>query len=135
MGAVCRGCRRCGRACAGSRDCGAVGQAGFELGEPVQALGGGVGDPGQDRAEDLVLPPGNRPGEADQLGDVVVAGAPVVEGEEPVPDVALTWRGAGDAGAQVQGGAEFFLGDPGGGDLLPGQVAAQDVRDLGELGG
>ena len=57
--------------------------------EPVQAFGGGVRDPGQDRADDLVLPPGDRPGEAEQLGDVVVLGAPVVEGEEPVPDVAL----------------------------------------------
>src|ERR1700729_3294678 len=60
-----------------------VGEAGLKLGEPVQALGGRVRDAGQDRADDLVLPPGNRPGEADQLGDVVVAGAPVVEREEP----------------------------------------------------
>ena len=58
-----------------------------------------------------------------------------VEGEEPVPDVALARRGAGDAGAQVQRVTEFLLGDPGGGDLLPGRVAAQDARDLGELGG
>ena len=71
-----------------------------------------VRDAGQDRADDLVLPPGYRPGEAEQLGDVVVAGAPVVEGEEPVPDVALARDRAGGAGAQVQGVAEFLLADP-----------------------
>src|SRR5271166_5395814 len=64
----------------------AVGEAGFELGEPVEALGGGVRDPGQDRADDLVFPPGDRLREAEQFGDVVVLGAPVVEGGQPVPD-------------------------------------------------
>ncbi len=110
-------------------------EAGFEFGEPVQAFGGGVRDPGQDRADDLVLPPGDGPREAEQLGDVVVAGTPVVEGGQPVPDVALARLGAGDAGAQVQGVAEFLLGDPGGGDVLPGRVRLQDAGDLGELDG
>jgi hypothetical protein len=34
--------------------------------------------------------------------DVIVLGAPVVEGEQPIPGVALAGRGAGDAGTQVQ---------------------------------
>jgi hypothetical protein len=86
-----------------------AGQASLESGEPVQALGGRVRDPGQDRADDLVLPPGYRPGQAGHLGDVVVAGAPVVEGEEPAPDVTLARDRTGDAGAQVRRVTEFSL--------------------------
>jgi hypothetical protein len=37
-------------------------------------------------------------------GDVVVLGAPVVEGEEPVPDVALARARAGDTGARASPG-------------------------------
>jgi hypothetical protein len=69
-------------------------QAGFELGEPVAALGGGVRDPGQDRGDDLVFPSGYSPGQGEQLGRVIVAGAPVVEGEESAADVSLAGGGA-----------------------------------------
>jgi hypothetical protein len=31
-----------------------------------------------------------------------VLGAPVVEGEQPVPDLAFAWDGAGDPGPQVE---------------------------------
>ena len=41
------------------------------------------------RADDLVFLAADRLGQADQLGDVVVAGAPEIEGEQPVPHVAL----------------------------------------------
>ena len=59
----------------------------------------------------------------------------VVEGVEPVADIALARRGAGNAGAHVQRVAEFLFADPGGGDLLPGRARLQDAADLGELGG
>ena len=59
--------------------------------------------------------------------------APVVEGEEPVPDVPLAWDRAVDAGAEVPGVAEFLLPDPGGADLLPGRIGLQGADDLGEL--
>ena len=71
----------------------AVGEAGLELGEAVEALGGGVGDAGQDGGDDLVFPAGDRAREAEQLGDVLVLRAPVVEGEQPVADLPLA-RGA-----------------------------------------
>jgi hypothetical protein len=43
--------------------------------------------------------------------------------------------GPGNAGAEVQRGAQFLLRDPGQGDLLPGLVGAAGLDDLGELGG
>src|SRR6266567_3209856 len=60
-----------------------------ELGDPVQGFGPGVAHPGQDRAGDLVLPAGDGPGQGDQLGNVVVLRAPVVEGGGPAADVPL----------------------------------------------
>jgi hypothetical protein len=45
------------------------------LGDPVEALGRGVGDAGRDCGDDLVLPAGDRRCEGDQLGDVLVLGA------------------------------------------------------------
>jgi hypothetical protein len=54
-----------------------VRQAGLELGEPVQALRCGVGDPGDHRSDDLVFPAGDGPGQREELGDVVVLAAPV----------------------------------------------------------
>ena len=60
-------------------------------------------------------------------------GAPVIEGKEPVADLALAWGGAGHPGPQVQRVAELFLADPGGGDLLPVPVTVQGVQDLSEL--
>src|SRR5712691_3271194 len=87
---------------------------------PAAAAGAGGADP---------------PGEGEQLGDVVVPGAPVVAAEQPAADVALAGGGAGDAGAQVQGVAELLLSDPGGQDLLPVPAAAEGVHDLGELEG
>jgi hypothetical protein len=41
---------------------------GLELRDPVQALSRGVGDAGQDRADDLVFPAGYRPRQAEQFG-------------------------------------------------------------------
>jgi hypothetical protein len=67
----------------------AVGHAGSGLGDAVEAFGGGVGDAGQDRGGDLALPAGDRAGESGQFGDVLVLGAPVAEGEEPVSDLPL----------------------------------------------
>ena len=67
----------------------AVGVAGFELGDAVEAFGAGVGHAGQDGGDDLVLPAGDGTGEGGQLGDLLVLGAPVVEGKEPVPDLPL----------------------------------------------
>lgn len=83
--------------------------AGFELGDAVEAFGAGVGHPGQDGGDDLVLPAGDGGGERNQLGDLLVLGAPVVEGKEPVPDLAFAGDRAGDAAAEVQGAAEFLL--------------------------
>jgi hypothetical protein len=107
--------------------------AGFELGKPVQALSGGVRHPGDHRGGDLVLPAGNVAGQRDELGDVVVLSASVIEGEEPVAYLAFAGRGAGHPRPQVQRVAELFLRDPGGGDLLPVPVTVQGVDDLGEL--
>lgn len=59
--------------------------AGFELGDAVEAFGAGVRHAGQDGGDDLVLPAGDGAGERSQLGDLLVLGAPVVEGKEPVP--------------------------------------------------
>src|SRR5690349_302033 len=109
-------------------------QAGLQFGEAVQALGGRVRNASQDRADDLVLPAGDCPGEGQEFGDVVVVGAPVVEGGQPAADVTLARGGSGGAGAQVQHVAELFLPDPGRKDLLPGRVTAQGADHLGELG-
>jgi hypothetical protein len=81
------------------------------------------------------LPPGYGPGQRDELGDVIVPGAPVIEGEEPVAHLALAGDGAGHPRPQVQYVTQFLLGDPGGGDLLAVPVAVQGVDDLVELGG
>ena len=50
-----------------------------------------------------------RPVPHELLGDVVVLGAPVAEGEQAVPDSPLARGGPGDAGTQVQHVAEFSL--------------------------
>jgi len=63
-----------------------------------------------------------------------VLGAPVIEGEEPVPDGPLAGRRAGNPGPQIDHVAEFLLGDPRGEDLLTVPVTAEGVHDLGELG-
>jgi hypothetical protein len=60
-------------------------------------------------------------------------GAPQIEGEQPVPHVALARRGAGDAGAQVQRVAELLLRDPRGGGLLARRAGVEGFDDLGEL--
>ena len=57
-----------------------------------------IRDSGQERGDDFVFPPGYRPGQGQQLGDVVVLRAPVVGGKEPAADVALARDRAGDAG-------------------------------------
>jgi len=77
---------------------------------------------------------GDGRGQRVELGDVVVLGAPVIEGEEPVARLALARDGAGHPRPQVQHVTQLFFGDPGGGDLLPVPVAIQGVDDLGELG-
>ena len=51
---------------------------------------------------DLVLPAGDGPGQRGELENVVVPGAPVIEGEEPIAHLALAGRGAGDPHPQVQ---------------------------------
>ena len=66
-----------------------LGRVTVELGEAVEALGGCVGDAGQDSGDDLLLPAGERRGEREELGDVIACGSPVVEGEEPVPYLPL----------------------------------------------
>ena len=60
-------------------------------------------------------------------------GAPEIEGEQPVPHVALARGGAGDAGAQVQRVAELLLRDPRGGGLLARRAGVEGFDDLGEL--
>jgi DNA-binding XRE family transcriptional regulator len=107
--------------------------AGFQLRDPVQGLGPCIRHAGQDRRDDLVLPLRYCPGQREQLGDVVVLRAPVIEGAEPAADVALARRGSGDAGSQAQRVAELLLADLGRGDLLPVPIRAQGVDDLGEL--
>ena len=107
--------------------------AGFELGDAVEAFGAGVRHAGQDGGNDLVLPAGDRAGERGQLGDLLVLGAPVVEGKEPVADLALAGDRSGDALAQVQGVAELFLADPGKGDVLAGPGGVEGLDDLGKL--
>ena len=62
-------------------------------------------------------------------------GAPVVESEQPVAHLPLARDGAGHPRPQVQHVTQLFLGDPGGGDLLPVPVTVQGVDDVGELGG
>src|SRR5450755_4380812 len=61
----------------------------------------------------LTIQPADRASQGDQLADVVVLRAPVVEGGEPAAHVPHARGGAGDAGAQVQYVAEFLLDDPG----------------------
>jgi hypothetical protein len=63
----------------------AVCQAGFELGEPVQALRSRVRH--ADRTAQTISSY-----QREQFGDVIVVGAPVAEGEQPIPNVALAWR-------------------------------------------
>jgi hypothetical protein len=46
-------------------------------------------------------------------------GAPVIEAEQAVAHLALAGRETGHPGPQVQRVAQFRLGDPAGGDLLP----------------
>jgi hypothetical protein len=70
----------------------AVSVAGFEFGEPVEAFGGGVGDAGEHGGDDLVFPAGDGAGEGLEFGDVLVGGAPVAEGKEPVADLPLARR-------------------------------------------
>ena len=74
-----------------------------------------------------------QPGERGQLGDLLVLRTPVVEGEEPVPDLPLAGDRASDAGAEVQRVAEFLLADPGQGDVLAGAGGVQGLDDLLEL--
>ena len=107
--------------------------AGFELGDAVEALGPGIGHAGEDGGDDLVFPAGDRAGERGQLGDLLVLRAPVVEGKQAVPDLPLAGDRAGDAGAEVQGVAEFLLADPCQGDVLAGAGGVQGLDDLLEL--
>ena len=69
-----------------------VGLAGFELGDTVEALGLGVRHSGEDGGDDLFFPPGDGAGERDQLADLLILGAPVVEGKQPVADLPLAGR-------------------------------------------
>ena len=107
--------------------------AGLEFGEAVEAFGGGVRHPGGDGGDDLVLPARDGAHEGLQFGDVLVLRAPVVEGEEPVADLPLAGGAAGDAGAEPEGVAEFFLRDPGDGQLLAGRGGVECLDDLLEL--
>jgi hypothetical protein len=108
----------------------AVGEAGFEFGEPVEAFAGGVRHAGDHGGHDLVFPAGDRRGERGQFADLLVLRAPVVEGVQPVADLPLARRGSGNAGAEPERVAEFFLGDPGQGDLLPFRAGIQDIDYL-----
>jgi hypothetical protein len=87
-----------------------VGLTGFELGEPVQALGGGVGDPGDHRCDDLVLPAGYGPGQRDEFRDVVVLGAPVIVEEQPAADVTLTGMDPVTRARRFRASRSFSLG-------------------------
>jgi hypothetical protein len=111
----------------------AVGVAGLESGEAVEAFGGGVRHPGGDGGDDLVLPACDGAREGLQFGDVLVLRAPVIEGEKPVADLPFAGGAAGDAGAELQGVAEFFLRDPGDGDLLAGRGGVEGLDYLLEL--
>jgi hypothetical protein len=62
----------------------AVGEAGFELGEAVEAFAGGVRHSGDHGGHDLIFPAGDGGGEAGDLGDLLVLRAPIVEGEQLV---------------------------------------------------
>ena len=111
----------------------AVGVAGLEFGEAVEAFGGGVGDAGGHGGDDLVFPACDGAGEGPEFGDVLVLRAPVVEGEEPVADLPFAGGAAGDAGAELQGAAEFLLRDPGDGQLLAGRGGVECLDYLLEL--
>ncbi len=111
----------------------AVGVAGFELGDAVEAFGAGTGYAGQDGGDDPVLPAGDGAGEHGQPGGLLVLGAPVGEGKEPVPGLPLARDRAGDAGAEAQCAAELFLAGPGQRDVLAGAGGVRGLDDLAEL--
>jgi hypothetical protein len=68
-----------------------------QLREPVDSFRGGVGDPQEYGARDLVAPVVDRLGEGDELGDVVAEGRAVVE--EPVQGPVDVGAGGGAPGA------------------------------------
>lgn len=76
----------------------AVGHARLKFREPVEAFAGGVRHAGGHGGGYLVFPAGYRRGEGSQLSDLLILGAPVLEGIEAVADLPLAGRGAGDAG-------------------------------------
>jgi putative DNA methylase len=111
----------------------AVGVAGLEFGEAVEAFGGGVGDAAGHGGDDLVFPAGYGAREGLQLGDVLVLRAPVVEGEQPVADLPVARCAAGDPGAEPQRVAELLFRDPGDGQLLTGRGGVECLDYLLEL--
>src|SRR5262249_25476976 len=54
--------------------------------DPVDAFAAGVGRPGAHRVDDLGAPGVEGTGEGEQLGDVVVVGAPGQQGGPPLAD-------------------------------------------------
>src|SRR5260370_19212067 len=101
------------------------GEAGECLAAPAAGFGwqAGGGSPG------VVGLPGVVGGEDALVADDEQAGEP---GGQPVPDGPLARHRAGDPGPQPAHGAELFLGDPGGEDLLAVLVTAEGVHGLGE---
>ena len=94
-----------------------------------------VGVAGQDRVDDWLLPFFDGVRKRFQFGDVVVVGAPQVEGGEPVADGAGRGSDALLRGTEREEPSELLFCDPDGGDLLPVAVSVEGVDNDGRWSG